>query len=130
MSHPIPAGYHSITPHLLIKGAAEAIEFYKKAFGAQEVSRTPLPGKGGQIKIGHAELMIGDSRLFLADERPHCVAFRQERWRSGHCRPFRQSEAWRDSGKAGISRQGAKLAECSRARPLCIRRTIGQNEGG
>ena len=70
MSHPIPAGVHSITPHLVIKGAAEAIEFYKKAFGAKEISRMPFPGKGGQVKVGHAELMIGDSRLLLADEFP------------------------------------------------------------
>jgi PhnB protein len=70
MSHPIPDGYHTITPHLVIKGAAEAIEFYTRAFGAEGIGRMPLPAPGGQMKLGHAELQIGDSRLFLADEFP------------------------------------------------------------
>src|SRR3954452_9186912 len=70
MAHPIPAGFHAITPHLVIKGASEAIEFYKRAFGAQELCRMPCPGPDGQVKIGHAGLQIGDSRLFLADEFP------------------------------------------------------------
>jgi uncharacterized glyoxalase superfamily protein PhnB len=70
MPHPIPAGRHAITPHLVIKGAAEAIEFYKRAFGAEEVSRMPMPDKSGASKIGHAELKIGDSLLYLADEFP------------------------------------------------------------
>src|SRR6516165_9795563 len=70
MPHQIPAGHHAITPHLVIKGASEAIEFYKRAFGAKELSRMPMPGPGGQMRLGHAELQIGDSRLFLADEFP------------------------------------------------------------
>jgi uncharacterized glyoxalase superfamily protein PhnB len=70
MGHPIPAGQHTITPHLIIKGAAEAIEFYKKAFGAEEISCMRFPGPNGTEKIGHAALQIGDSRLFLADEFP------------------------------------------------------------
>jgi PhnB protein len=70
MAHPIPAGHHAITPHLVIKGASEAIEFYKRAFGAQELSRLPFPGADGQVKLGLAELQIGDSKLFLADEFP------------------------------------------------------------
>jgi PhnB protein len=70
MSHPIPAGHHAITPHLIIKGASEAIDFYKRAFGAKELSRMPFPAPDGQVKLGHAELQIGDSRLFLADEFP------------------------------------------------------------
>jgi len=70
MAHPIPAGYHALTPHLVIKGAADAIEFYKRAFGAEELGRMPMPGGDGQPRIGHAELQIGDSRLFLADEFP------------------------------------------------------------
>jgi PhnB protein len=61
---PIPEGYHSITPYLLVKGAAAALEFYGKAFGAKELFRFPMPG--GQI--GHAEMMIGDSHIMLADE--------------------------------------------------------------
>ena len=61
---PIPDGYHSVTPYLIIKGATDAIEYYKKAFGATEVFRFPAPGG----KIGHAEIQIGDSRIMLADE--------------------------------------------------------------
>lgn len=64
---PIPKGYHSITPYLVIKGAAQAIEYYKKVFGANELVR--MPGPDG--KIGHAELQIGDSRIMLADENPN-----------------------------------------------------------
>jgi uncharacterized glyoxalase superfamily protein PhnB len=63
----IPAGYHSLTPGLTVKGAAEAIEFYKKAFGAVEEARFPGPGGRG---IMHAQLRIGDSPLMLADEFP------------------------------------------------------------
>ena len=70
MAKPIPEGYRTITPHLVIKGAAEAIEFYKRAFGAEELCRMPMPGANGHVKVGHAELQIGDSRLFLADEFP------------------------------------------------------------
>lgn len=63
---PIPDGYHSVTPYLCISGAGEAVEFYKKAFGATEVLRMDAPGG----KVGHAELQIGDSRIMLADEYP------------------------------------------------------------
>lgn len=63
---PIPQGFHSITPYLVIKGAAQAIEYYKKVFGATELVR--MNGPDG--KVGHAELQIGDSRLMLADENP------------------------------------------------------------
>jgi uncharacterized glyoxalase superfamily protein PhnB len=70
MAHPIPTGFHTITPHLVIKGASEAIEFYKRAFGAEEISRMPFPSEDGQMKLGHAHLKIGDSNLFLADEFP------------------------------------------------------------
>ena len=61
---PIPEGYHSVTPYLIIKGAADAIEFYKQAFGATELFRFPAPDG----KIGHAEIKIGDSPIMLADE--------------------------------------------------------------
>ena len=63
---PIPEGYHSVTPYLIVKDAARAIEFYKKAFSATEMVR--MPGPDG--KIGHAEIKIGDSPVMLADEAP------------------------------------------------------------
>ena len=62
----IPDGYHSVTPYLIISGATEAIEYYKKAFGATELMRIDAPGG----KIGHAEIKIGDSPIMLADEFP------------------------------------------------------------
>ncbi|MEP7270992.1 MAG: VOC family protein [Acidobacteriota bacterium] len=62
--NPIPAGYHSVTPYLIISGASDAIEFYKKAFGAIELFR--MAGPDG--KVGHAEIKIGDSPIMLADE--------------------------------------------------------------
>ncbi len=71
---PVPPGFHTITPHLIVKGGEKAITFYKKAFGARE-------GDPGCIfrmpdgKIGHAELWIGDSAFMLADESPDWGAF-------------------------------------------------------
>jgi PhnB protein len=62
----IPEGYHSITPALVCKNAARAIDFYKEVFQAKEISRMTGPGN----TIGHAELQIGDSRLMLSDEFP------------------------------------------------------------
>lgn len=67
MTKPIPDGYHAITPTLTVRGAAKAIEFYKKAFGANEIFR--FPGPDGK-SILHAELQIGDSRMMLTDESP------------------------------------------------------------
>ncbi len=66
-SQPIPAGYHTITPSLVVRGAAEAIAFYIRAFGAEEVSRAATPDGS---KIMHAEIKIGDSRIMLNDEFP------------------------------------------------------------
>jgi PhnB protein len=63
---PIPEGFHTVTPGLVVRDAAKAIEFYKKALGAQELMR--MPGPDG--KIMHAELKIGDSVVFIADENP------------------------------------------------------------
>jgi PhnB protein len=62
---PIPDGYHSLTPYLIVEGAADALEFYKKAFGATELFRMEHEGK-----IGHAEMKIGDSPFMLADQQP------------------------------------------------------------
>ena len=62
----IPEGYNVVTPYLSVKGAAEAIAFYKKVFGAKEVMR--MAGPNGAI--GHAEIQVGDSRIMLADEFP------------------------------------------------------------
>jgi PhnB protein len=62
----IPDGYHSVTPYLIINGAADAIDFYKRAFGATELMRMPSPDG----RIGHAEIRIGDSAIMLADEHP------------------------------------------------------------
>ncbi len=63
---PIPAGYHSVTPYLLIRGASDAIAFYIKAFGATEVLRLTSPDG----RIGHAEIRIGNSHVMIADEHP------------------------------------------------------------
>jgi PhnB protein len=63
---PIPKGYRSVTPYLTLNDAARALDFYKRAFGAQEVMR--MDGPGG--KIAHAEIKIGDSMIMLADEMP------------------------------------------------------------
>jgi PhnB protein len=61
---PIPEGYHTVTPYLSVKGATNALSFYKRAFGAEELYRLEMPDG----RIGHAELKIGDSRIMLADE--------------------------------------------------------------
>ena len=64
MSKPIPAGYHSVTPAIVVRDAAAAIDFYKKAFGAEEIDR--MAGPDGSIM--HAEIRIGDSILMLGEE--------------------------------------------------------------
>jgi PhnB protein len=63
---PVPAGYHTLTPYLIIDGADRALAWYTRTFDARELMR--LAGPDG--KIGHAEIEIGDSRLMLADEAP------------------------------------------------------------
>ena len=63
---PIPEGYHTVTPYLVIRDAAAAIEFYKKAFGATEIMRMASPDG----KISHAEIKIGDSPIMIGDECP------------------------------------------------------------
>ncbi len=64
--HYIPEGYNTVTPYLVIKGAAKAIDYYKKVFGATVVVRMDAPDG----RVGHAELQLGDSRIMLADENP------------------------------------------------------------
>ena len=66
-TRPIPEGFHTITPSLMVRNAAQAIEFYKKALGAEE--RMRMAGPDGRIM--HAELKIGDSIIFLGDEMPN-----------------------------------------------------------
>jgi uncharacterized glyoxalase superfamily protein PhnB len=65
-ARPIPEGYHSLTPHLVCEGAAEAMAFYRQSFGAVEVDR--MPGPGG--KLMHATMRIGDSLVMLCDDFP------------------------------------------------------------
>ena len=67
---PIPDGYHTFTPYLIVKGAARAIDFYKQAFGATERCRMAMPDG----RIGHAEIQIGDSVIMLADGCPEMGA--------------------------------------------------------
>ena len=62
---PIPDGYHTVTPYMIVDGAAAALDFYRKAFGAKELMRMPMGDK-----IGHAEIRIGDSAVMLSDEWP------------------------------------------------------------
>jgi PhnB protein len=66
----IPAGYHSVTPYLIVSGAAQALDFYTRALGAKELVRMP----GAEDKIMHAEIQIGDSIVMLADEFPEMGA--------------------------------------------------------
>jgi PhnB protein len=67
---PIPDGYHTATPYLIVNGGAAALEFYRKAFGAEERMRCPMPDG----RMGHAEIQIGDSCIMLADEFPEMGA--------------------------------------------------------
>ena len=66
-AQPIPDGFHTVTPHLVIAGAAKALDFYVEAFGAVEMSRHPVEGSD---KLMHALIKIGDSFVMLADEFP------------------------------------------------------------
>jgi PhnB protein len=67
---PVPDGYHSLTPYLTLRGGARAIEFYRRAFGAEELMRMPTPDG----RIMHAEIRIGDSVVMLSDEAPEIGA--------------------------------------------------------
>ncbi len=70
----IPDGYHTVTPYLIIDDAAAAIDFYRKAFGAEELFRLPMKDADGRDKVGHAEIRIGDCNLMLSDEWPEMQA--------------------------------------------------------
>lgn len=61
--NPIPPGFHTVTPYLIVNGGKEALEFYKKAFGAQEIIRMEMPDG----RIGHSEIRVGDSHVMIAD---------------------------------------------------------------
>src|SRR4051794_31559298 len=67
---PVPDHYSTVTPYMIVDGAAKAIEFYREVFGAMEIGRIGMPGG----KVGHAELRIGTSVLMLADEFPEMGA--------------------------------------------------------
>ena len=67
---PIPNGYHTLTAYLTVRGASDAIEFYKKAFGATELFRLNMPDG----KIAHGEFKIGDSIFMISDENPECAS--------------------------------------------------------
>ena len=72
MTKPIPDGFHTLTPHIIVQDAAKAIEFYKKALGAQEINRHTTPdGKA----VMHAQIKIGNSVVMLGSEfPPHCLS--------------------------------------------------------
>ena len=106
---PIPEGYHSVTPYLLIGGASAAIDFYVRAFGAVEALRLTTPDG----RIGHAEIRIGDSHLMLADEHPE-MDFLGPQSRGGTCVTMHLYVADADAVFARAIAAGAK-----ELRPLC-----------
>lgn len=103
-SSPIPPGFHSLTPYLVCQGAADAIEFYKRAFGAEEQMR--LPGPDG--KIIHACLRVGDSPLMLSDECPEMGGFSPKHL-GGSPVTIHLSVADADATAAQASAAGAKV---------------------
>ena len=94
---PIPEGYHNLTPYLVVEDASRAIEFYKDAFGADEVVR--MDGPGGSV--AHAELQLGDSKLMLSDPFP------QSNVRPPSSHPARQSDRW--TAAEGLSTASREL---------------------
>jgi PhnB protein len=64
---PVPKGYHAVTAYLSVQNAAQALDYYRRAFGAKELVRMPMPDG----KVGHAEIKLGDSHVMLADEMPN-----------------------------------------------------------
>ena len=134
---PIPEGYHSVTPYLIVKGGARAIEFYERAFGARELFRMMQPDG----RVGHAEMEIGDSRVMLADEHqeigarsPHSIGGSPVTIpRNGLWPPGRSSRGrWRTSSTAtetvGSPTPSATYGSSRRTRRTCRRRkwTVGR----
>ena len=68
--NPVPEGYRTVNAYLIVEDAARAIDFYTRAFGAQELYRLPMKDADGREKVGHAEIRIGDTQLMLSDEWP------------------------------------------------------------
>ena len=97
MSTPaIPPGFHTVTPYLAIKNAVEALEFYKKAFGAVETFRLMMPDG----RLGHAEIRLGDSMIMLSDEFPeYDGGSRQKHWAVGQSASTYMSMMWTHSFK-------------------------------
>jgi PhnB protein len=77
----VPEGYRTVTPYLVIRGAAEAIEWYKKAFGAEDIARMPMPDG----KLMHAEIKIGDSFIMMSDEFPEMGGGKSPQALGGSC---------------------------------------------
>ena len=77
---PVPAGFHTVTPYLIVRDAARAIDFYKQAFGATEMFRAADPESG---KVRHAEIKIGDSPIMLTDESPQFPDWQSPQSRGG-----------------------------------------------
>jgi uncharacterized glyoxalase superfamily protein PhnB len=97
---PIPEGFHTLTPHLVVKGADQAIDFYQKALGAQLLGKHAGPGG----KIIHALLQIGDSKLMLADEFPEFGSFGPQNGGSAtsvHIYVENVDDAWKRAVDAG-----------------------------
>jgi PhnB protein len=103
--NPIPTGYHSITPSVVVDNAAKALKFYHDALGAKETFRMPMGDK-----IGHAEIQIGDSRLMLSDEMPQWDAL-GPKTRGGATGSFMIYVADADAAVARAVKAGAKLLQ-------------------
>ena len=102
--NPVPEGYHSVNAYLIVDDAAKAIEFYERAFGAEELYRLPMGDK-----IGHAEIRIGDTQLMLSDEWPDMQALGPNK-RGGATSSFviygpDADSAWERAVKAGAKPQ-------------------------
>ena len=103
--NPVPEGYRSVNAYLIVDDAARAIDFYARAFGAQELYRLPMKDADGREKVGHAEIRIGDTNLMLSDEWPDLDCLGPNR-RGGATTSFviygpDADSAWQRAGGAG-----------------------------